>query len=276
MRLIDFDAQYAKYAENWIRENAKNYKNMDQMEASLPEMYLRWLNAPADWLNGRTPGTYFSQFEDVGELVDGFVQYGRSDTPMPDQLLEAIVERGAEAVGPLLNVAEDEDMPRALRMTALNMMIELEATEPLPLCLELVLYREMEDELADVAAEVLEAIGHPAVKPLLDRLDEASDAALLTMLDLLCNFPGDERIYEYAVRQFMEKPEQRALYATYLGKLGDHRAIEPLKAMALSQELNYLDYLEIKNAIEALGGEYDGPEREFSGDPYYESMKKME
>ena len=40
------------------------------------------------------------------------------------------------------------------------------------------------------------------------------------------------------------------------------------------QELNYLDYLEIRDAIEELGGEVK-TEREFAGDEYYESMKNM-
>ena len=39
-------------------------------------------------------------------------------------------------------------------------------------------------------------------------------------------------------------------------------------------DLNYLDYIEIVHAIEALGGEVE-TEREFNGDPYYESLKDM-
>jgi len=39
-------------------------------------------------------------------------------------------------------------------------------------------------------------------------------------------------------------------------------------------DISYLDYIEIVNAIEALGGEVSA-DREFNGDPYYESLKKM-
>ena len=38
--------------------------------------------------------------------------------------------------------------------------------------------------------------------------------------------------------------------------------------------INYLDYVEIANAVRALGGEI-GEERSFEGDPYYESMKQL-
>ena len=46
-----------------------------------------------------------------------------------------------------------------------------------------------------------------------------------------------------------------------------------LKEAAQSPDINYLDYVEVVNAIEALGGERP-PEREFSGDPYYESLRQ--
>ena len=42
---------------------------------------------------------------------------------------------------------------------------------------------------------------------------------------------------------------------------------------AASKEINYIDYTEICNAIEMLGGEPDR-KREFDGDAYYEMMKQ--
>jgi hypothetical protein len=41
------------------------------------------------------------------------------------------------------------------------------------------------------------------------------------------------------------------------------------------EDINYLDYLEIANAIEMLGGEAGDRDRDFSGDPYYESLRDM-
>ena len=110
---------------------------------------------------------------------------------------------------------------------------------------------------------------------LLDALDGASDEAAETILELLCNFPGNRRVYEETEKRFLADADRRALYASFLAKLGDERAIEPLTKAAALSELNYLDYIEIRNAIEALGGEAPA-EREFAGDPYYESLKRLE
>ena len=83
-----------------------------------------------------------------------------------------------------------------------------------------------------------------------------------------------ERVYELCMSKLRNSPEYRAFYASLLGKLGDPRAIETLTSFLTLSDLTYLDYIEIANAIESLGGEVD-TEREFTGDPYYESLKKM-
>ena len=65
------------------------------------------------------------------------------------------------------------------------------------------------------------------------------------------------------------------MFASFLGKLGDQRAIEPLRQAMSMDDINYLDYLEIANAIEMLGGEAGNRDRDFSGDPYYESLRQL-
>ena len=145
----------------------------------------------------------------------------------------------------------------------------------MPLCLKLIDRREKDDELADVAAELLSALGEAAVPEMLKRLETENDAALDTYLDLLCNFPGDERIYTITVERFLRLDDRRSLYANYLAKLGDERALGPLNRVLQLSDLSYLDYLEVRNAIEVLGGEPPADDRRFDGDPAYESMKNM-
>ena len=66
------------------------------------------------------------------------------------------------------------------------------------------------------------------------------------------------------------QPEIRSL----LEKLGDPRALETLEKMLKLTDLNYLDYMEIRNAVESLGGD-PGEERTFYGDPDYEAMRNL-
>ena len=110
-----------------------------------------------------------------------------------------------------------------------------------------------------------------ALKKALPKANEAGQEALL---DILANYPGNEQVFQLAQRLFRANPDRRALFAGYLGKLGDDRAMKDLMAAANDPELNYIDYLEIRNAIERLGG--TAPERTFEGDPTYEALSGMQ
>ena len=275
MNPIDFDAAFASYAHQWVHERMKVEKDLDAIEQEIPDLYRAWLTRPQAFLSGVSPEDYFQRFETPESLIGLMREYQAALIQIPDPLLERLHDMGRRAVSPLTALAGDEGAPIALRMTALNLLIELEAEEPLPLCLTLIDRREKDDELADVAAELLSALGEAAVPAMLTRLDTASDAALDTYLDLLCNFPGDERIYTVTLARFLRLDDRRSLYASYLAKLGDERALGPLLRVLALSDLNYLDYLEVRNAIEVLGGEPPADDRRFDGDPAYESMKKL-
>jgi hypothetical protein len=275
MKPIDFDHLFADYAHAWVHERMKVEKDLDAIEAGMPDLYRAWLEQPQAFLDGATPKQYFAGFTTPEALIHLMEEYRAAGVQIPDPLLERLDDMGQAAAAPLTALAADDGEDVSLRMTALNLLIELESPEPLQLCLDLIGRREVEDELADVAAEVLSALGETAVPAIKERLDGASDAALDTYLDLLCNFPGDERIYKLTEKRFLRLADKRSLYANLLAKLGDARALEPLNRVAQLSDLNYLDYLEVVNAIEALGGEAPATERAFDGDPAYESLKNM-
>ena len=131
-----------------------------------------------------------------------------------------------------------------------------------------VLARRLDWAFAD-GDHIIEAVyGVP-----LQTVTEAVDKE--TFLDILCNFPGDERILALGLALLRERPEKTALFASLLGKLGDPRAIPALQQALDAPGIHYLDYLELRNAVEALGGDVRC-ERDFSGDPYYESLRRME
>lgn len=275
MKLIDFDQRFHEYLHQWMEKNASRFPRVEDMEEQMPEVYLRFVNQRADWLEGKSPAEYFAAMGDPAALVNMMYEYERLGISTPDLLLERLVALGQASVPALMALMRDEGACPCLRATALNLLIEIGTDAPMEDCLRLVDARRQEDEVADVAAELLQALGAKPVPHMLARLESASPSALATYLDLLCNFPGDERIYQYTVREFLRRPEQRAMFASFLGKLGDERAIEPLRRAMVMDDINYLDYLEIANAIEMLGGEAGERDRDFSGDPYYESLRQM-
>ena len=94
MNIIDFDARFTEVLNKWIEENRHRFRRPEDMEDEVPDVYLRWLNTPADWLEGCTPGEYFDRFSDSAQLCALLCGYIREGVPVPDPLLDRLAELG--------------------------------------------------------------------------------------------------------------------------------------------------------------------------------------
>ena len=87
--------------------------------------------------------------------------------------------------------------------------------------------------------------------------------------EILLSSEMDERTFALLCVLF-SSGENIPLYSHYLGMYGDERAAEMLYRAL--DNCNYAEYIEIKNAIERLGGIVDDA-RDFSDDPTYSLIK---
>ncbi len=276
MKCINFDDKFADFMAAWTKEHAREYRNVDAMEADMPRIYMAFLNTPARWLEGVTPGAYFTQFEDAKDLVDWMCEYCRKEIPVPDLLLEQIANVGKPCERRLLALLKDEDagVTEEARMTAIGLLREMESTLPKMLYIQWQLNREVQDDLADNALDSLREMGKAVVQPILQELPHANAAGQEAFLDILVNYPGPQQVFDLAVRLFRENPRRRALFGSYLGKLGDDRALPVLMEAANDDACTYMDFIELRSAIEELGGE--APKREFFDDAEYEALRALE
>lgn len=275
MKCINFDRAFERYMAEWIKENSEKYKDdMDVIEDMMPDVYLEFLKKPADFLNGVAPQDYFEQFDNADMLVNWLCDYIAQGVPVPDLLLERVTALGNPAEKSLLALVARDDLPEETQMTAISLLREMESKAPMQRYIDYIASLEEPSDKGDLCAEALMSMGESVVEPILAALSGAGQIGRDIFADVLSNYPGDERIYELMIERFVTRDERRALFASYLAKLGDERAIPMLKEAAQSPDINYLDYVEVVNAIEALGGERP-PEREFSGDPYYESLRQV-
>lgn len=275
MKCINFDRAFERYMAEWIKENSEKYKDdMDVIEDMMPDVYLEFLKKPADFLDGVAPQDYFEQFDNADMLVNWLCDYIAQGVPVPDLLLERVTALGNPAEKSLLALVARDDLPEETQMTAISLLREMESKAPMQRYIDYIASLEEPSDKGDLCAEALVSMGESVVEPILATLSGAGQTGRDIFADVLSNYPGDERIYELMIERFVTRDERRALFASYLAKLGDERAIPMLKEAAQSPDINYLDYVEVVNAIEALGGERP-PEREFSGDPYYESLRQV-
>lgn len=275
MKCINFDRAFERYMAEWIKENSEKYKDdMDVIEDMMPDVYLEFLKKPADFLDGVAPQDYFEQFDNADMLVNWLCDYIAQGVPVPDLLLERVTALGNPAEKSLLALVARDDLPEETQMTAISLLREMESKAPMQRYIDYIASLEEPSDKGDLCTEALMSMGESVVEPILAALSGAGQIGRDIFADVLSNYPGDERIYELMIERFVTRDERRALFASYLAKLGDERAIPMLKEAAQSPDINYLDYVEVVNAIEALGGERP-PEREFSGDPYYESLRQV-
>ncbi len=274
MPIINFDGHFADYMSEWTAAHKDRYANFDEMEDDMPRIYLSFLNTRAKWLGNVTPGSYFTQFEDPKVLVDWMREYCEDGTPVPDLLMEQITTVGKPCEKRLVALLKEEDAPEEARMIAVELLREMESDQPKMLYIRWQLDREAKDDLKDNALESLVLMGEEVVQPILQELPKAGEAGEEALLEVLSHFPGNEQIFKLALRLFEERKDKQALFAGYLAKLGDDRALPALIKAAEAPELPYLTFIEIRNAIDELGGVC--PEREYDDDPEYEALRRLE
>ena len=274
MPIINFDEHFAEFMSDWMKAHEDQYANFDEMEEDMPRIYMAFLNTRAKWLGNVTPGAYFTQFEDPKVLVDWLAQYCEEGTPVPDLLMEQITTVGRPCEKRLLELLKDEEATEEAKMIAVNLLREMDSVLPKMLYIRWQLDRNPQDELKDNALESLTEMGETVVQPILQELPGANEAGEEALLEVLSHFPGNEQIFKLALKLFRERKERRALFAGYLAKLGDDRALPELTAAAEEEKLPYLTFIEIRNAIETLGGVC--PERTYEDDPEYEALRDLD
>ena len=274
MPVHNFDEKFAEFMSAWMKAHQDEYSSFDAMEEDLPRIYMAFLNTRASWLGSITPGSYFTQFEDPKVLVDWLRQYCEERVPVPDPLLEQITAVGKPCEKRLVELLKDDEAEDEARMTAVGLLRDMESLQPKMLYIGWQLDRQPEDELKDNALESLIGMGESVVQPILQQIGKANSAGREALLEVLCHFPGNEQVFRIAMEAFREHPEKRALFAGYLAKLGDSRAVPELTEAAKAPDLPYLTFIELRNAIESLGGVC--PERVYDDDPEYEALRDLD
>lgn len=277
--LIDFDRRFQEYLREWMRNCRGRYGTVEDMEEDMPSVYGKWTMLPARWLDGATPAEFFYRFEDGGMLVEWMLRYMASDIGVPDPLLDRIASLGKAAEEPLLRMLREETpLPgrrdrQEVLTTAINLLTQIQSTAPMDDYIRIVASNE-DGELAEAACEALAAMGNMIAEPVLAALEAPLPGpAVVNLVDVLADVPGDPRILGWLLRMF-EQSDMKALFASDLGKYGDDAALPALIRAQTLPGITYLDYIEIRNAIEQLGGEPE-PMRDFSGDPDYEALKEV-
>ena len=130
------------------------------------------------------------------------------------------------------------------------------------------------EDKQDNALESLRQMGEGVRKAAKIAFTAADKEGKEALLDVLADYPGDEDVFQFALEQFKTQTDKRGLFAGYLAKLDDDRALEHLLDVAESDDVSYYDFIEIRSAIERLGSE--APVKDWSQDPTYKAFRRLQ
>lgn len=261
-KLIDFDGLFDEKLAEYMRMNAGKYTEK-QWESVIPKLYKQFGDTYVAKA-GNTPKGYYADMDDE-ELVSTLVRHVEEGVPVSDFLCRALEERGCpDALVRLIGSDNEELVTLAVNLAGEN-------TRAFGAYFDLL----ASDGSEDVKDAVCEQLKNGA--------DDAKDRALTLyesgvererMLEIISRCKTrDDRIFDILLREFRTGDEV-PMHASYLAAYGDERALPVLLEYIDRDDINYLEFQEVKYAIEALGGEYTRP-RDFSEDKYYQEIMEQ-
>lgn len=261
-KLIDFDGLFDEKLAQYMEENAGKHTEK-QWEEIIPKLYRKFGDTFIKSVQN-TPKGYYAAMTDE-ELTQSLVRHIEEEVPVSDFLCRELEARGCtEELIALLDTENGQLLTTAINLAGGN-------PKAYPAYFRL-LERETNDEIRETVIEQLKSNADPAKESAL--LFYERGIAQEEMLEVLSRCKQrDERIYELLEREFRQS-ENLPMHASYLAAYGDPRALPVLLAAIDREEINYLEYQELKYAIEALGGEYTKP-RDFSEDVYFKEISEQ-
>lgn len=257
MKLIDFDGLFDEKLTKFMEENKNKYTEK-QWESLIPKLYQKFADTYVAKVKC-TPREYYAKMSD-GELVECLRAHIAEDIPTPEFLCEELEKRNATQL--LLPLLKGDSVDEA--MYAINLLQDDRNAFDAYFS---VLTEERFD--INVREEITEIFKYTADE-VKERALQAYDNGLAkeNMLEICSRVKArDERIYERLLSAFLSG-EETPIRASYLAAYGDERALPHLLKAIEDKTIGFIEFQELKYAIEALGGEY-AEARDFTDDKDY-------
>ena len=259
MKLIDFDGLFDEKLAQYMSQN-KNKHTEREWEDVIPKLYKKFGDTYVAKI-GCTPKEYYAKMTDA-ELAETLSAHLAEDVPVPEFLCAEMEERGAaETLLPLLKSDDTQTVSYAINLLGddpkafdayFSILVENRLDEDIRSDLTDI-FRIHADEVKALAYQTLQqGIATEYMLEILSRVKER-----------------EEYIYDVLLQAFLSaEDERRPMRASYLAAYGDERALPHLLRKIEDKSIGFVEFQELKYAIEALGGEYDEP-RDFSADKDY-------
>ncbi|MBQ3116255.1 MAG: hypothetical protein IJC07_04425 [Clostridia bacterium] len=266
MKIIDIDALFDKYISNYVYSNIGKVKP-EEIENKIPDLYVKFGDEKLKELDGKTPNSYYRGFSGE-ELVKTLARHVEEGVAVSDFLCEAITadKKNEDAVCSAIRQNADEE----LIVYLMNMLGQMQSKKAKDKYLEFILW-DYSEGIRELATELLCDMADDVKEAILLEIDGVSEQKRVNLVEILSHCQKDDRVFNLLVDEFVSHPADLQIYAGYLSKFGDERALPVLMEAIEREKISYADFEELRFAIEALGGQYN-KERDFSNEKTYKKI----
>lgn len=269
IKIIDVDALFDKYISDFVYSNIGKVKP-EEIENQIPALYVEFGDKEFKELDGKTPNTYYRDFT-VCELLDCLKSHLEKGVSVSDFLCEAITQNpnNEDELIKYLDQENGEEMT----LYVMNMLSDMESKKTANKYLEFVLW-DYSESIRELATEELCKNADAVKDRIVEQFNEAEEFKKDSLCEILSNASRDDKIFEILINRFLVSQNKIPMYAAFLSKYGDEKALPYLLTAIENPKINYADFEELRFAIEALGGEYNKI-RDFSADKTYKKIKSI-
>ena len=257
MKLIDFDGLFDEKLAQYMAQN-KNKHTEREWENVIPKLYKKFGDTRIAKI-GCTPKEYYAKMSDI-ELVETLKAHLIQDVPVPEFLCNEIEKRGVvDILLPLLEEEDEEAVSYAINLIG-------DDARAFDSYFSILTKNRLTEDIRSDVTDILRAHA--------DEVKEKAKAfyeqgiATEYMLEILSRVKArEEGIFALLLKEFRTF-DNVSTRASYLAAYGDERALPYLLERIEDRMIGFVEFQELKYAIEALGGEYNEP-RDFSEDKDY-------
>ncbi|MCH5160435.1 MAG: hypothetical protein J1G04_00235 [Clostridiales bacterium] len=270
---IDFDKLFENYADKYYNEHESEYEAPDDFAYDLDKVYNLWATSPQDVLGGLSPTEFFDGIPtaDLPDILKGAC----AGDGNPSSLLFDRIARERSLMGELCEIARASSDNKLLDVV-FSLLEEMGGADN-AFYLEMIVRADIETETKEHCLEPLcdrVASDESLRDEILERTSHTEDINILELYAEVLSFApsGNDKILEL-LRMLLGVDANTAYIAALMGRYGDDRAATDL--YSLLDDCTYATFIEVRNAIEALGGTVDDHYRDFSDDPTYKALKNL-
>lgn len=257
MKLIDFDGLFDEKLAQYMAQN-KNKHTEREWEDVIPKLYKKFGDTKIAKI-GCTPKEYYARMSDT-ELVETLKAHIAEDVPVPEFLCTEMENRGVvETLLPLLDTEEEQAVSYAINLIG-------EDERAFDAYFAIITENRLTEDIRSDITDILRAHADMVKEKAKTFYEE--DRGREYMLEILSRAKQrEEWIFELLLNEFRTF-DLVSTRAGYLAAYGDERALPYLLQRIEDRTIGFVEFQELKYAIEALGGEYNEP-RDFSEDKDY-------